>query len=159
MRELREMTANELHENATYYAQPPALKPIYEKDQSVIAGKLFSSYRTVFSTVSSGDSKTSDSNCFYKVLVQKEALTICQDRTFASFLCALLLSSVLTKTVHTSARKIKQKGGGGRGNWVYGISRVVEEWIFRGLIKSNIEFPEVIKKKMCEISGDLGFRP
>ena len=129
MRELREMTANELHENATYYAQPPALKPIYEKDQSVIAGKLFSSYRTVFSTVSSGDSKTSDSNCFYKVLVQKEALTICQDRTFASFLCALLLSSVLTKTLHTSARKIKQKGGGG-----------IEYMEFPGLLKN--EFSE-----------------
>ena len=113
MHELCVMAANELHENATYYAQPPALKPIYEKDQSVIAGKLLSSYRTVFSTVPSGDSKTSDLNGFYKVLVQKEALTICQDRTFASFLCVLSLSSVLAKTVHTSARKTKQTGEGG----------------------------------------------
>ena len=120
------MAANELHENATYYAQPPALKPIYEKDQSVIAGKLLSSYRTVFSTVSSGDSKTSDLNGFYKVLVQKEALTICQDRTFASFLCALSLSSVLAKTVHTSARKTKQTGEG-----------EIEYMEFPGLLKNE----------------------
>ena len=33
----------ELHLNATYYVQHPALKSIYGKGQSVIAGKLFSS--------------------------------------------------------------------------------------------------------------------
>ena len=42
------MAAVELHVDATY-AQHPALKQVYGKDQSVIAGKLFSSYRTVFS--------------------------------------------------------------------------------------------------------------
>ena len=38
------MAAVDLHVNATYYAQYHALKSVYGKDQSVIAGKLFSSY-------------------------------------------------------------------------------------------------------------------
>ena len=46
---LRLMAAVELHVNATYYTQHPKLKSVYgKKDQSVIHGKLFSSYRTVF---------------------------------------------------------------------------------------------------------------
>ena len=47
------MVAVELHVNAvkaTYYAQHSALKEVYGKDQSVVANKLFSSYRTVLST-------------------------------------------------------------------------------------------------------------
>ena len=35
------MEAVELPVNATYYAQHPALKSIYEKSQSVIGGNLF----------------------------------------------------------------------------------------------------------------------
>ena len=31
-------------------------------------------------------------------------------------------------------------------------------WIFYGLIKNKVEFPEVIKKKSCGISRSLGFR-
>ena len=46
-----------------------------------------------------GDSKASDSNCFYEALVQKEALTICQDGVFVLFLCVLPLS-VLERFVH-----------------------------------------------------------
>ena len=46
MHELRVMVAVELHVNATYYAQHPALKSVFEKSQSVMGGKLFSSYRT-----------------------------------------------------------------------------------------------------------------
>ena len=37
------VAAVELHVNATYYVQQPALKSVYGKDQSVIAGKLFPS--------------------------------------------------------------------------------------------------------------------
>ena len=48
MHELRVMAAVELHVNATYYAQHPALKSVYGKCQSVIGGKLFSFYRTAF---------------------------------------------------------------------------------------------------------------
>ena len=65
MHKLRVMTTVELHVNATYYAQHPALKSVCGKDQPVIAGKLFYSYRTVFSTRSSRDSKTSDLNYFH----------------------------------------------------------------------------------------------
>ena len=43
--ELRVSTAVELHVNEAYYAQHPALKTVYGKSQSVIGGKLFSSYR------------------------------------------------------------------------------------------------------------------
>ena len=42
------MAAVELHVNATFYAQHPALKSVYGKDQSVIPGKLFFSNRTVY---------------------------------------------------------------------------------------------------------------
>ena len=42
------MAAIELHVNATYYAEHPALKSVYGKSQSVIIGKLFPTYRTVF---------------------------------------------------------------------------------------------------------------
>ena len=42
------MEAVELHINAAYYAQHPALKSVYVTSQSVIDGKLFFSYRTVF---------------------------------------------------------------------------------------------------------------
>ena len=54
-----------------------------------MGGKLFCSYRTVFG-LGQGlrDSKTSDLNCLYEALVQREALKICQDRVFGSFLCS-----------------------------------------------------------------------
>ena len=63
------MAAVELHVNATYYTQYPALKSVYGKDQSVLLclvsyfppGKLFS-----FLFSSSRDSKTSELNGFYK---------------------------------------------------------------------------------------------
>ena len=59
-----------------YNAQYPALKSIYEKNQSVMGGKLFSSYRIVFELARGiCDSRTSDSNCSNESLVQKEALT------------------------------------------------------------------------------------
>ena len=87
------MAAVELHVNATYYAQHPALKSVYGKCQSVIVGKLFSSYRTVFELAQGlRDSETSDLSCSCEALVQKEALTICQDSRLPSFLCALSLS-------------------------------------------------------------------
>ena len=76
------MEAIELHINARYYAQHPALKSVYGKSQSVIGGKLFSSYRTVFELAQEYlDSKTSDfNNCSSnEALFQKEALAICQD--------------------------------------------------------------------------------
>ena len=42
------MAAVELHVNAAYYVQHPPLKSAYGKIQSVIGGKLFLVYRTVF---------------------------------------------------------------------------------------------------------------
>ena len=38
------MTAVDLHVNATYYAQHPALKSFYQKRQPVIGGKLLLFY-------------------------------------------------------------------------------------------------------------------
>ena len=73
---LRVTAAVELHLNPIY-AQQLALKSVYEKSQSVIGGKLFTSSRTVFELAQGlRDSKTSDLNCLYEVLVQNEALTI-----------------------------------------------------------------------------------
>ena len=74
------MEAIELHINARYYAQHPALKSIYGKSQSVIGGKLFSSNRTVFELAQEySDSETSDFNSCSsnEALVSKEVLTIC----------------------------------------------------------------------------------
>ena len=66
-----------------------------------MGGKLFSSYRTAFELAQGlQDSKTSDLNCSYEALVQKEALTVFQDRVFASFLCVLSLSSVLPRFIY-----------------------------------------------------------
>ena len=48
--ELGVMAAVELHLNATY-AQDPAWKSVYEKNQYVMSGMLFSSYRTGFELV------------------------------------------------------------------------------------------------------------
>ena len=49
--ELRVVAAVELHLNVTYYAQHPALKPVYEKSQYIMGDNLFFSYRTVFDIV------------------------------------------------------------------------------------------------------------
>ena len=48
------------------------------------------------------DFKTSDLNWFpgCEALAQNEALTLCQDKVFASFLCVLSLSSVLERFIH-----------------------------------------------------------
>ena len=76
--ELIVIVANKPHLNTRYYAQHRALKSVYEKSQSLMGGKLFYSYRTVFELVQSlWDSKTivscsNDLNCSYEELVQKE---------------------------------------------------------------------------------------
>ena len=60
------MAAVELHVNVTY-AQHPALKSVYGKYQSVIAGNYIPSGQCLaVSTGSSRDSKTSDLNSFYQ---------------------------------------------------------------------------------------------
>ena len=99
------MEAIELHINARYYAQPPALKSVYGKSQSVIGGKLFSSKRTVFELAQEySDSKASDfNNCSSdEALVQKEALTICQDTGCLHnlYMCSIIIIS--SRKVHTS---------------------------------------------------------
>ena len=100
MHEIRVIAAIELHVNATYYVQHPALKSVYGKRQSVMRSKLYSSYRTVFELAQGfWDSKTIALNGSYEVPLQKEALTICQDKVFASFLCVLWLSSVLGRFI------------------------------------------------------------
>ena len=93
----------ELYINARYYAQHPAMKSVY--DQSVIDGKLFSSYRTVFVLAQEySDSKTSDlNNCpSNKALVQKEALTICQDIGCSHNFCMCSIIIISFRKVHTS---------------------------------------------------------
>ena len=46
-----------------------------------MGGTLFSFYMTLFKLAQGlRDSKASDLNCLYEALVQKEALTRCQDR-------------------------------------------------------------------------------
>ena len=91
------MTAFELLVNAAYYSQHSALKSVNRKNQSVIVGKFFSSYRTVFDfELAHGlqDSKTSGLNpsISLEVIAQKEAFAIRQDMVFASVLYVLYLS-------------------------------------------------------------------
>ena len=40
-----------------------------------------------------------------------------------------------------------------------GVLKKLQLRNFQDLIKNNVEFPEVIKKKSCGISRGLGFRP
>ena len=84
LHKLRVMAAVDPHGNATYDAQHPAKKSIYAKRNSAMLEK---SYKTVFQ-IAQGlrDFKTRDLNCSYEALVQKEALTICEDRVLATFL-------------------------------------------------------------------------
>ena len=74
------MEAVELRLNATYYVQYYALKSVDEKSQSLMGGKLFFFYRTVFELAQGlRNSKISVMNCSYEALVQKEALVIFHD--------------------------------------------------------------------------------
>ena len=61
-------------------------------------------------------SKTIDLNWSYEALAQKEALTSCQDRAFASFLCVLSLASVLGRFTHLYC----DNGSLGRGAPLHG---------------------------------------
>ena len=81
--------AVKLHLNATY-AQHLALKSVYEKRQYVMGGKLFSVKDNVWTITCLWTSQRIA--CMRHLL--REALTICQDRVFASFRY-VLLSSVL----------------------------------------------------------------
>ena len=66
------MEAVELHVNATYYAQNSALESVYEKNQSLIVGNLFPSYRTVFELAHVlWDFKRSDLNCSYETCPER----------------------------------------------------------------------------------------
>ena len=77
----------------SYYAQHPALKPVYEKPVVGLTSYFPPMYGTVFELAQGlQDSRTSDFKCSYEALVQKEAFTICQDRLFTSFFCVLSLS-------------------------------------------------------------------
>ena len=46
-------------------------------------------------------SKVTDLNWSYEALSQKEALTVCEDRAFASVSCVLSLSSILVRKVYS----------------------------------------------------------
>ena len=78
----------------SYYAQHPALKPVYGKKPVVGMESYFPPmYGTVFELAQSlQDSRTSDFKCSYEALVQKKAFTIFQDRLFTSFfLCSIII--------------------------------------------------------------------
>ena len=99
------MEATQLPKNARYYAQHPALKSVYGKSQSVIGGKLYSSYKTMFELAQEySDSKTSDfNNCSSnEALVQKEALAICQDIGCLHNFYMCFISIISFRKVHTS---------------------------------------------------------
>ena len=84
-----------------------------EKSHLAIVGKLFSPSRTIFELAQGLlDSNTSEQNCSFEALVQREALTICQDKVVESFLCVLSLSSVLGKFLHYSCIVILAHQGG-----------------------------------------------
>ena len=65
--EPRIMEAVELHVNATYYVQYYALKSVDEKSQSLMGGKFFFFYRTLFELAQGlRNSKISVMNCLYE---------------------------------------------------------------------------------------------
>ena len=97
--ELTVMTTAELHLNATYYSQHPALKSVDQKNQSLRGGMLFYSIGQCLGWHRVLKIKKSDLNCSFETLVQKEASIICHDRAFASLLCVLSLFSVLGRFI------------------------------------------------------------
>ena len=68
-------------------------------------------------------SKTIDLNWSYKALTKKKALTIYQDRAFASFSCVQLLSSVLQRFTHLycDISSLGERSTGILGNKAYPI--------------------------------------
>ena len=59
---------------------------------------MFSTPRLFFPEIAYFE--TIDLSCSYEALAQKQALTICQDRVFASFSCVLSVLSVLGRFIH-----------------------------------------------------------
>ena len=95
---------------------------------TAMPGKLFSSYVLIRQRCSR-DSTTSELNCFYESM-KHYVLHHYHQFWEGSYICIGLL----------------QKKS---GSWGYGISRVIEETargFSRGLIKSHVEFPGVVKK-------------
>ena len=75
-----------------------------------MGGTLFSSRRTLVELAQGlRDSKTSDLNFLYEVLVQKEVLGICHDRVFTSW---GMLPSSDTFPIYLFAANISSKIGG-----------------------------------------------
>ena len=63
--------------------------------------KLFASYETVFELARGlRDSQTSINNKDLGLLVKKEAENICKDNIWSSFLCVLVLFSVICQPIH-----------------------------------------------------------
>ena len=150
----RVTAAAELHVNATYHAQYPALKSVYGKDQSVIPGHLFSS--------SIGQCSVQG---FLEIpkqvtwLASMKHLSRKKHWPFESFLCALSLSSVLGRFIHIYWTIPEKEQTGGLMIWNFQGYWRNSKWVFQLLIKSHKEFPGVIQKNSCGISRGLGFRP
>ena len=61
-------------------------------------------------------SRTIELNWSYKALAQREALTLCQDRAFASFSCVLSSATVLGRFIHLYCDTVSL----GRGALLFG---------------------------------------
>ena len=79
------------------FVQHPALKSVKEKSHSVMGGKLFSSYRTVFELAQQGlwDSKTSDLNCCMRHLSRKSIEDMSRWRICIIFMCSVMIISFI----------------------------------------------------------------
>ena len=95
---LRILCALELFLKAEFYARHPILVSAYNKARKVDGKQLFSSFESVFDIARSFTSDNQKKLNNMK-LVEQEAIHICSDNVWASFLCVLSLSSVIKQNI------------------------------------------------------------
>ena len=89
---LRAMTCLELSLNHEFYLDHPVFNNIFENKQ------LFKSKESVLSFFLSNKTYENDSNSFHNC-IQEEAINMCQNYKFSSFLCVLGLSTVVNSSI------------------------------------------------------------
>ena len=90
---LRVMVSIELFLNANFYCNHPSFSSIFEKHKE----KVCSSINSILPMSVSFDSL--DSGLSGEDLVKVEAVSNCEDKKWASFLCILGLSSLTNRTI------------------------------------------------------------
>ena len=89
---LRVLVCLELYLNSEYYANHPYLHETYLANTH-----LFSDFKSILSIALSSEIELNLDNVN---LIKKEALAMCVDNVFSSFICVLALSSVIKRPIN-----------------------------------------------------------